>query len=165
MMSTTVQKPATTPIPVQLSEPEFEAFILPHLSMPKRGPKCKLGYYRVFNLILWLLYTGMQWKCLPVPTDPDGTPAIHYTTVSTKSLPNGPMMGRCGTRLWRVCGSSRQRNSSISACSTATGPTPWPKKGGWDRVLGVQTSERRESHRDHGQPWRCLSAGPRGARQ
>jgi hypothetical protein len=33
MMSTTVQKPATTPIPVQLSEPEFEAFILPHLSM------------------------------------------------------------------------------------------------------------------------------------
>src|SRR5262245_58077772 len=59
MMSTTVQKPATTPIPVQLSEPEFEAFLLPHLSMPKRGPKCKLGYYRVFNLILWVLYTGM----------------------------------------------------------------------------------------------------------
>src|SRR2546427_2516692 len=47
MMSTTAPKPATTPIPVQLSEPEFEAFILPHLSMPKRGPKCKLGYYRV----------------------------------------------------------------------------------------------------------------------
>jgi transposase len=49
--------------------------------MPKRGPKCKLGYYRVFNLILWVLYTGMQWKCLPVPTDPTGKPAIHYTTV------------------------------------------------------------------------------------
>src|SRR5438309_2402220 len=80
-MSTTAPTPATTPIPVQLSEPEFEAFILPHLSMPKRGPKCKLGYYRVFNLILWLLYTGMQWKCLPVPTDSDGKPAIHYTTV------------------------------------------------------------------------------------
>ena len=72
-MSTTAPKPATTPIPVQLSEPEFEAFILPHLSMPKRGPKCKLGYYRVFNLILWVLYTGMQWKCLPVPTDAHGT--------------------------------------------------------------------------------------------
>jgi len=81
-MSTIAPKPATTPIPVQLSEPEFEAFILPHLSMPKRGPKCKLGYYRVFNLILWVLYTGMQWKCLPVPSEPDGTPAIHDTTVS-----------------------------------------------------------------------------------
>ena len=80
-MSTAAHKPATTPIPVQLSEPEFTAFILPHLSMPKRGPKCKLGYYRVFNLILWGLYTGMQWKCLPVPTDPQGHPVIHYTTI------------------------------------------------------------------------------------
>src|SRR5215510_2293725 len=81
MMSTTVQKPVTTPIPVQLSEPEFEAFILPHLSMPKRGPKCKLGYYQVFNFILWILYTGMQWKCLPIPKDTNGKPAIHYTTI------------------------------------------------------------------------------------
>jgi transposase len=80
-MSTMAPKPATTPIPVQLSAPEFEAFILPHLSMPKRGPKCKLGYYRVFNLILWVLYTGMQWKCLPVPTDTQGNPVIHYTTI------------------------------------------------------------------------------------
>jgi transposase len=49
--------------------------------MPRRGPKCKLGYYRVFNLILWLLYTGMQWKCLPVPRADDGTSVIHYTTI------------------------------------------------------------------------------------
>jgi transposase len=80
-MSLPTPKPVTTPIPVQLSESEFDAFILPHLSMPKRGPKCKLGYHRVFNLILWVLYTGMQWKCLPVPHDTDGKPAIHYTTV------------------------------------------------------------------------------------
>src|SRR5262244_2334462 len=81
MISTTAAKPATTSIPVQLSETEFTAFILPHLSMPKRGPKCKLGYYRVFNFILWVLYTGMQWKCLPIPQDAQGKPAIHYTTV------------------------------------------------------------------------------------
>src|SRR5215467_3526519 len=81
MMSTTTPKSVTTPIPVPLSEPEFETCILPHLSMPKRGPKCKLGYYRVFHLILWVLYTGMQWKCLPIPTDAHGKPAIHYTTV------------------------------------------------------------------------------------
>ena len=56
---------ATTTIPVQLSGPEFIAFIFPHLSMPRRGSKCKLGYHRVFNLILWVLYTGMQWKCMP----------------------------------------------------------------------------------------------------
>ena len=80
-MSTTAQQPVTTSIPVQLSEPEFTAFLLPHLSRPKRGPKCKLGYYRVFNFILWVLYTGMQWKCLPIPQDAQGKPAIHYITV------------------------------------------------------------------------------------
>jgi hypothetical protein len=63
MMSTTAPQLATTPIPVQLSETEFTAFLLPHLSMPKRGPKCTLGYDRIFNLILWVLYTGMPWKC------------------------------------------------------------------------------------------------------
>jgi transposase len=75
------ESPATTPIPVQLSEPEFVAFIFPHLSMPRRGPQCKLGYHRVFNLILWLLYTGMQWKCLPVARAGDGTIVIHYMTI------------------------------------------------------------------------------------
>ena len=80
-MSIPAQQPATTPIPVQLSENAFTAFILPHLSMPKRGPKCTLGYHRLFHLILWVLYTGMQWKCLPVLHDGHGQPAIHYTTV------------------------------------------------------------------------------------
>ena len=85
-MSTTAPKPATTPIPVQLSEPEFTAFILPHLSMPKRGPKCKLGYHRVFNLILWVLYTGMQWKCLPVPHRRPWASRPFTTRPSTKSF-------------------------------------------------------------------------------
>jgi hypothetical protein len=76
-MPTPAHKPATTPIPVQLSEIEFNEFILPHLSMPKRGPKCKLGYHRVFNLILWVLYTGTPWKCLPVLKDRDGKAEIH----------------------------------------------------------------------------------------
>ena len=80
-MSTAAKNPETTPIPVQLSEPEFTAFIFPHLSMPKRGPKCKWGYHRVLNLMLWVLYTGMPWKCLPIPHDAQGKPAIHYTTV------------------------------------------------------------------------------------
>jgi transposase len=81
MMPATPEKPTTTPIPVQLSASKFTQFILPHLSLPKRGPQCKLGYHRVFNLILWVLYTGRQWKCLPVPTDAHGNAAIHYTTV------------------------------------------------------------------------------------
>jgi transposase len=46
--------------------------------MPKRGPRCTLGYHRVFNLILWVVYTGMQWQGLPVPKDHNGTAEIHY---------------------------------------------------------------------------------------
>ena len=80
-MSTTTKNPEITPIPVQLSEHEFNEFIFPHLSMPKRGPKCKLGYHRLFNLILWVLYTGMQWKCLPIPKGPNGQSEIHDTNV------------------------------------------------------------------------------------
>jgi transposase len=81
MRRTTAKNPAITPIPVQLSEPEFTEFIFPHLSRPKRGPTYKLGYHRLFNLILWVLYTGMQWKCLPIPKDATGKPDIHYTNV------------------------------------------------------------------------------------
>jgi transposase len=81
MRRTTAKNPDITPIPVQLSAREFNEFIFPHLSRPKRGPKGKLGYHRLFNLILWVLYTGMQWKCLPVPKDNNGNPAIHDTTV------------------------------------------------------------------------------------
>ena len=81
MMPTTAKSPDSTPIPVQLSEPEFNQFIFPHLSMPKRGPKCKIGYHRLFNLILWVLYTGMQWKCLPMLKNAHGKPEIHYTNV------------------------------------------------------------------------------------
>jgi transposase len=78
---TLAKKPATTPIPLQLSDTAFQPFSLPHLSMPKRGPQCTLGSHRLFHLLFWVLYTGMPWQCLPVPTDAHGQPAIHSTTV------------------------------------------------------------------------------------
>ena len=53
------EKPAYNVIPVRLSEQEFEQFILPHLSLPQRGPDCKIGYHKPFNYILKVLYTGM----------------------------------------------------------------------------------------------------------
>jgi hypothetical protein len=73
---------ATTPIPVQLSATDFHTVIFPHLSMPRRGPQCKLGDHGLFTLILGVLYTGRQWKGVPIPKDPHGKPAIHDTSVS-----------------------------------------------------------------------------------
>jgi transposase len=42
---------------------------------------CTSGSDKLSDLIFWVLYTGMQWKCLPVPQDARGKPIIHYTTV------------------------------------------------------------------------------------
>lgn len=76
------EKPEYNVIPVQLSEPEFTEFILPHLSLPQRGPECKIGYHRAFNLMLKVLYTGCQWKEMPIEIDPaTGKAVIHYTVI------------------------------------------------------------------------------------
>jgi hypothetical protein len=77
----TAAKPDSTAIPVQFSAQEFTEFILPHLSLPKRGPQCKLGYHKPFNYILKVLYTGMQWKELPIEKGPEGKAELHYTGI------------------------------------------------------------------------------------
>lgn len=79
--SQTTAPPNHTAIPVQLSAPEFAEFILPHLSLPQRGPQCKIGYHKPFNYILKILYTGMQWKELPIDPGPEGKAELHYTGV------------------------------------------------------------------------------------
>src|SRR6266566_6340193 len=146
-MSTTAEKPATTPIPVQLSDSEFTAFILPHLSMPKRGPKCKLGYYRVFNLILWVLYTGMQWKCLPVPTDAHGKAAIHYTTiykVFAKWADDGSLWRAFVASVRHLAAEKQLDISVLHGDGTNTGE----KKGGMAlRTRGINTRRVTKSSR------------------
>jgi len=74
-------KADSTAIPVQLSAAEFEQFLLPPLSLPKRGPRCKIGYHRPFNSILKVLYTGMQWKELPIEKGPEGKAELHSTGI------------------------------------------------------------------------------------
>jgi hypothetical protein len=77
----TAPKPDSSTIPVQLSTAEFEQFILPHLSLPKRGPQCKIGYHKPFNYILKVLYTGMQWKELPIEKGAEDKAELHYTGI------------------------------------------------------------------------------------
>ena len=73
--------PGSTAIPVQVSAKEFVEFILPHRSLPQRGPQGKIGYHNPFNSILKVLYTGMQWKELPIAPGPEGKAELHYTGV------------------------------------------------------------------------------------
>ncbi len=68
-------------IPTRLSPEQFTEFILPHLTRGKRGPKSKLSFFQLFNYILKLLYTGCQWKELPIERGADGEPEIHYSNI------------------------------------------------------------------------------------
>jgi transposase len=57
-------------IPTQLSPEAFRAHVEPYLRTAKRGYVCKIPLYRVFNYILYRLYTGCQWDALPIAADP-----------------------------------------------------------------------------------------------
>ncbi len=68
-------------IPTHLTIEQFEQFVLPHLYVGSRGPQPKLSLHTIFNYILKLLYLGCQWKELPIATDENGEPEIHYTRI------------------------------------------------------------------------------------
>jgi len=53
-------------IPTKLTEKEFKTYILPFLTTAKRGFVSLIPLYLIFNGILYKLYTGCQWKALPV---------------------------------------------------------------------------------------------------
>ena len=51
-------------IPKQVSRKDFNRYILPHLKKRIKGPKPKLSFYKIFNYILYVLHTGIQWDQL-----------------------------------------------------------------------------------------------------
>ena len=68
-------------IPTRLSCEQFRQFVLPHLTVGRRGPAPKLTLLAIFNYILRLLYLGCQWKELPIEKDQEGHPEIHYSRI------------------------------------------------------------------------------------
>ena len=63
-------------LPKRVSRKEFNRYVAPHLSRPRKGPKPKLSPYRIFNAILHVLHTGMQWDQLRVRN-----PSVHWTNI------------------------------------------------------------------------------------
>src|SRR4029450_13050768 len=60
----------------KVSRKDFNRYIDPHLKRPKTGPKPKLSLYKIFNYILYVLHTGMQWDQLKTKRN-----ELHYTNV------------------------------------------------------------------------------------
>jgi hypothetical protein len=65
-------------IPTAVSRRDFHRYINPHLQRPHRGPKSKLSLYKIFNDILYVLHTGMQWDQRKTKRN-----ELHYTNVYT----------------------------------------------------------------------------------
>ncbi len=80
-MTEVAKKPDFNRIPTNLTENEFNEFFLPHLSQAKKGPEPKISLFKTFNYILYFLYSGCQWKSLPIDKLENGCSEIHYTRV------------------------------------------------------------------------------------
>lgn len=57
--------PLYNKLPVKVSLKDFNRHIKPYLSWGKRGPETLASEYQIFNFILYVLHTGIQWNQLP----------------------------------------------------------------------------------------------------
>ena len=48
-------------LPVKVSRKDFNRYVNRYLSRGKRGPPTKISRHKIFNYILYVLHTGMQW--------------------------------------------------------------------------------------------------------
>ena len=67
--------PLYNKLPTRVSREEFTKHIEPCLSWGSRGPKVSISRYKIFNHILYVLHTGMQWEQLPT------NEKIHWSNI------------------------------------------------------------------------------------
>ena len=65
-------------IPTEATETQFAQHIAPCLSKAKRGYVSEQPLYKIFNYVLYKLYTGCQWPALPIEKGSDGLPIMSY---------------------------------------------------------------------------------------
>lgn len=71
------QKPKSfNELPKKVSQNSFNNYIKPYLRKPVRGPKPTVSLYKIFNYILYVLYTGCQWNKLPIQNN-----EIHWSNI------------------------------------------------------------------------------------
>lgn len=51
-------------LPTKVSQRDFNRRILPHLRKPVKGPQHKISLYKIFNYVLFVLHSGIQWEKL-----------------------------------------------------------------------------------------------------
>ena len=65
-------------LPIKVSQKDFNRYIGPFLSSGKRGPDTKISRYKIFNYILYVLHTGVQWNQLITTRKEISWSGIYY---------------------------------------------------------------------------------------
>lgn len=65
-------------LPVKVTRKEFNRCVKPFLSVGKRGPETKVSSYKLFNYILYVLHTGIQWYQLKPYRNEVSWEAVYY---------------------------------------------------------------------------------------
>jgi len=68
--------PQWTTLPVKVSRKDFNKYIDPYLSCGMRGPKTKISRCKIFNYVLYVLHTGIQWNQLQTHRN-----EIHWSNI------------------------------------------------------------------------------------
>lgn len=68
-------------IPRKLSQIFFEKYIAPHLSNGSRGPQRSISNFKIFNYVLRIIHTGLQWQELEIEKKEDGKEEISYSRI------------------------------------------------------------------------------------
>lgn len=68
--------PQDKKLPIKVLRKDFNKYIKSHLKVPVKGPKAKLSTFKIFNYILCVLHTGIQWNQLKTYKN-----EIHWSNV------------------------------------------------------------------------------------
>ncbi|MGH7240580.1 MAG: transposase [Candidatus Saccharimonadales bacterium] len=63
-------------LPTKISRKDFNRYIAPYLTEGRRGPDTKISKYKIFNYIMRVLHTGMQWDELEIYKN-----EIHWSNI------------------------------------------------------------------------------------
>ena len=119
-----------TQIPKQVSRKDFNRYIAPSLKRPTKGPPPKLSLSKIFNSILYVLHTGLQWNQLK-----PNRKELHWSNVYKwhnrwpKTAPTKPYLR---PRSFTY----RPPTNSMCRSYMATVLTLSSKKGAWNRLFG-----------------------------
>ena len=72
-------------IPTKLSLEQFNQFVLPHLTVGRRGPAPKLSLHATFNYILRLLYRKAHYKIHHNDNEPGCSHEYHTSPITCQN--------------------------------------------------------------------------------